>query len=153
MGAQSDYSAGEAKFPSQPSDALSDKLVEVSPIRFDSTGHQSSGTGSSDLPALHGLVFEMANVLYDASLWRRWLFKLLTRFGVQSSYNSFSYGYLDVSVHRVGRLRLCIQRRPVQESRDQHSFDNSPKLFAVFHALQSLLTPRHPPCALNSLTT
>jgi hypothetical protein len=42
---------------------------------------------------------------------------------------------------------------PVRESRDQHSFDNSPELFAVFHALQSLLTPRHPPCALSSLTT
>ena len=42
---------------------------------------------------------------------------------------------------------------PVRESRDQHSFDNFPELFAVFHALQSLLTPRHPPCALSSLTT
>jgi hypothetical protein len=30
------------------------------------------------------------------------------------------------------------------------SFDNSPELFAVFHALQSLLTPRHPPRALSS---
>ncbi len=44
-------------------------------------------------------------------------------------------------------------RVPVRESRDQHSFDSSPELFAVFHALQSLLTPRHPPCALSSLTT
>ena len=41
---------------------------------------------------------------------------------------------------------------PVRESRDQNSFDSSPELIAVFHALQSLLTPRHPPCALNSLT-
>ena len=40
---------------------------------------------------------------------------------------------------------------PVRESRDQHSFNSSPELFAVFHALQSLLTPRHPPCALSSL--
>jgi hypothetical protein len=36
-------------------------------------------------------------------------------------------------------------------TRDQHLFDNSPELFAVFHALRSLLTPRHPPCALSSL--
>ncbi len=48
-------------------------------------------------------------------------------------------------------LHLWIQCRPVRESRDQHSFDSSPELFAVFHALQSLLTPRHPPCALSSL--
>ena len=32
-------------------------------------------------------------------------------------------------------------------------FDNFPWLFAVFHALHRLLTPRHPPCALNNLTT
>ena len=64
-----------------------------------------------------------------------------------------SCGYLDVSVRRVGCVRLWIQRTPVRVSRDQHSFDNSPELFAVFHALQSLLTPRHPPCALSSLTT
>jgi hypothetical protein len=33
-------------------------------------------------------------------------------------------------------------------SRDQSSFASSPRLFADFHALLSLLTPRHPPCAL-----
>jgi len=37
--------------------------------------------------------------------------------------------------------------------RDQRLFDNYPGLFAVFHARHRLLTPRHPPCALSSLTT
>jgi hypothetical protein len=46
---------------------------------------------------------------------------------------------------------VALLARPI--SRDQHSFDSSPELFAVFHALRSLLTPRHPPCALSSLTT
>ena len=64
-----------------------------------------------------------------------------------------STGYLDVSVHRVGRLCLCIQHSLIREPRDQHSFDSSPKIFAVFHALHRRLTPRHPPCALNCLTT
>ena len=41
----------------------------------------------------------------------------------------------------------------IQESRDRRLFDNFPWLFAVFHALLRLLTPRHPPCALNNLTT
>ena len=50
-------------------------------------------------------------------------------------------------------MHLWIQCMPVRESRDRHSFDNSPELFAVFHALLRLLTPRHPPCALSSLTT
>lgn len=67
-------------------------------------------------------------------------------------FSFFSCGYLDVSVLRVRRMHLWIQCMPVRESRDQHSLDNSPELIAVFHALQSLLTPRHPPCALSSLT-
>jgi hypothetical protein len=66
-------------------------------------------------------------------------------------FSFFSCGYLDVSVHRVRRLRLLIQRRPVRESRDQRSFVNSPGLIADFHALRRLPTPRHPPCALGSL--
>lgn len=41
----------------------------------------------------------------------------------------------------------------IRESRDQHSFVNSPGLIADFHALHRLLTPRHPPYALSSLTT
>ena len=64
-----------------------------------------------------------------------------------------SCGYLDVSVRRVRRMHLWIQCMPVRVSRDQHSFDSSPELFAVFHALLRLLMPRHPPCALSSLTT
>src|SRR5579871_73055 len=40
-----------------------------------------------------------------------------------------------------------------RESRDQCLFDSFPRLFAAFHALHSLLAPRHPPHALSSLTT
>ena len=68
-------------------------------------------------------------------------------------FSLFSSGYLDVSVHHVGDTYLCIRHVPVQASQDQRSFDSSPGLFAVFHAFQSLLIPRHPPCALISLTT
>ncbi len=68
-------------------------------------------------------------------------------------FSFFSCGYLDVSVLRVRRMSLWIQLMPVRVSRDQNSFDNSPGLIAVFHALLRLLTPRHPPCALSSLTT
>jgi hypothetical protein len=42
---------------------------------------------------------------------------------------------------------------PVRASRDHRLFDSYPALIAVFHALQSLLTPRHPPYALSNLTT
>ena len=76
---------------------------------------------------------------------------LAATYGIDFSFSSS--GYLDVSVHRVGHVHLCIQCTSIRESRDQHSFVNSPRLFADFHALHRLLTPRHPPCALNSLTT
>ncbi len=53
----------------------------------------------------------------------------------------------------LATTRLCIQRVLIRESQDQHSFVNSPGLIADFHALHRLLTPRHPPYALSSLTT
>ena len=40
----------------------------------------------------------------------------------------------------------------IRASRAQCSFDSSPGLIAVFHALHRLLAPRHPPHALSSLT-
>ena len=42
---------------------------------------------------------------------------------------------------------------PIRTSPDQGPFDGSPELFAAYHVLLRLSTPRHPPCALSSLTT
>ena len=74
---------------------------------------------------------------------------LAATYGIDFSF--CSSGYLDVSVLRVDSLQLCIHCRTVRGSPGQSLFNGSPKLFAVFHALQSLLMPRHPPCALYSL--
>src|SRR4051812_18506685 len=41
---------------------------------------------------------------------------------------------------------------PIRESPGQRSFNTSPGLIAVVHALHRLLVPRHPPCALTILT-
>jgi hypothetical protein len=49
-------------------------------------------------------------------------------------------------------MHLWIQCMVIRVSRDQSSFDSSPELIAVFHALHRLLAPRHPPHALSSLT-
>ena len=46
-----------------------------------------------------------------------------------------------------------IQHAIIQGPWDQCLFDNSPKLFAAYHALHRLLSPRHPPHALCNLTT
>ena len=73
----------------------------------------------------------------------------------------FSSGYLDVSVHRVPLLTLCIGVRilevcssgfPHSEISGSKDICSSPKLFAAYHVFHRLLVPRHPPCALYSLT-
>ena len=42
---------------------------------------------------------------------------------------------------------------PIRTFQDQSPFDGSPELFAAYHVLHRLITPRHPPCTLNSLIT
>jgi FMN phosphatase YigB (HAD superfamily) len=49
----------------------------------------SHGCSSLLQPPLAGLIFEMADVFYDASLWRRWLWQLSSRFGVRCDYHAF----------------------------------------------------------------
>ena len=72
-----------------------------------------------------------------------------------------SSGYLDVSVHRVPFLKLCIGLRilevcssgfPHSDISGSKDICSSPKLFAAYHVFHRLLVPRHPPCALTTLT-
>ena len=79
--------------------------------------------------------------------------------GIDVSFSSS--GYLDVSVHRVPGVWLCIHHTSleVHSSRFPHSeisgskdICSSPKLIAAYHVFHRLLVPRHPPCALFSLT-
>ena len=72
-----------------------------------------------------------------------------------------SSGYLDVSVHRVPFLTLwigvrilevCSSRFPHSEISGSMDICSSPKLFAAYHVFHRLLVPRHPPCALSSIT-
>ena len=84
---------------------------------------------------------------------------LAATFGIDVSFSSS--GYLDVSVHRVPGVWLCIHHTSleVHSSRFPHSeisgskdICSSPKLFAAYHVFHRLLVPRHPPCALSSIT-
>ena len=81
------------------------------------------------------------------------LFPLRSPLLRKSIFLSFPAGTEMFQFSAFATLRLWIQRRSVRVPRDQNSFDSFPGLIAVFHALQSLLTPRHPPCALLSLAT
>ncbi|HVX11246.1 MAG TPA: HAD family hydrolase [Pirellulales bacterium] len=57
-------------------------------------------------PLVHGLLFDMGDVLYDATLWRRWLFQLLGRMGLNARYRTL-FGVWDKEflddVHRGRR--------------------------------------------------
>lgn len=52
---------------------------------------------------VRGLMFDMGDVLYDATVWRRWLLQLLTRMGLHTTYRAFFHvwdtDFLD-AVHR-----------------------------------------------------
>ena len=72
-----------------------------------------------------------------------------------------SSGYLDVSVHRVPFHTLwigvwitevCSVRFPHSDISGSLAICASPELFAAYHVLLRLLVPRHPPCALFSIT-
>lgn len=72
-----------------------------------------------------------------------------------------SSGYLDVSVHRVPLLTLCIGVRilevcssgfPHSDISGSMDMCSSPKLFAAYHVFHRLPVPRHSPCALVRLT-
>ncbi len=80
--------------------------------------------------------------------------------GINVSFSSS--GYLDVSVHRVPLLHVmdCVQDDwrsapagfPHSDISGSSDICSSPKLFAAYHVFHRLLVPRHPPCALFSMT-
>ena len=84
---------------------------------------------------------------------------LAATLGIDVSFSSS--GYLDVSVHRVPFhtlwigvwiLEVCSSRFPHSEISGSLDICSSPKLFAAYHVFHRLLVPRHPPCALYSIT-
>ena len=84
---------------------------------------------------------------------------LAATFGIDLSF--FSSGYLDVSVHRVPLHTLWIGvwihevfscGFPHSDIHGSLNICFSPWLFAAYHVFRRLLVPRHPPCALISLT-
>ena len=80
---------------------------------------------------------------------------------MEIEFSFFSSGYLDVSVHRVPSVSLCIHDTvhevfscgfPHSDICGSMDICSSPQLFAAYHVFHRLLVPRHPPCALISLT-
>jgi len=59
---------------------------ENNPNRLPMKSFHSSEFDSSGLKAL---LFDMGDVLYDATLWRRWVLQVLRRFGLVTNYQAF----------------------------------------------------------------
>ena len=90
-----------------------------------------------------------------------WALSISLAATLEIEFSFFSSGYLDVSVHQVPDAWLCIHhtttevcsaRFPHSEISGSKCICHSPKLFAAYHVFHRLLVPRHPPCALSSLT-
>ena len=119
-----------------------------------------SGLTSQTVPLPYG----SHNVVHNPGMhaFRFGLFRFRSPLLTESHVVFSSSGYLDVSVHRVPGVWLCIHHTSleVHSSRFPHSeisgskdICSSPKLFAAYHVFHRLLVPRHPPCALSSLTS
>ena len=89
------------------------------------------------------------------------LFRVRSPLLTESFFIFFSSGYLDVSVHRVPFHTLWIGvwihevfscGFPHSDICGSQDICSSPQLFAAYHVFLRLLVPRHPPCALISLT-
>ena len=85
---------------------------------------------------------------------------LAATLGIDVSFSSS--GYLDVSVPRVPFMHLWIQCMmtevcsagfPHSEIAGSMDICSSPTLIAAYHVFRRLSVPRHPPCALCSMTT
>ena len=84
---------------------------------------------------------------------------LAATFGITVVFSSS--GYLDVSVHRVPFVWLCIHHTmtevssagfPHSDIRGSRDMCSSPRLFAAYHVFLRLSVPRHPSCALLRFT-
>ena len=120
-------------------------------------------------PSLAGfpktILLDLLNQLYGPNpgvhALRFGLFRFRSPLLTESHVVFSSSGYLDVSVHRVPFLKLCIGLRilevcssgfPHSEISGSKDICSSPKLFAAYHVFHRLLVPRHPPYALSSMT-
>ena len=118
-----------------------------------------SGLPSQAVPLTDRLTYAVLN----PSMHARWfgLFRVRSPLLPESHVVFSSSGYLDVSVHRVPFLKLCIGLRilevcssgfPHSDISGSKDICSSPKLFAAYHVFHRLLVPRHPPYALSSMT-
>ena len=109
-------------------------------------------------------LFSLSAVLYpdDISTFGFGLIRFRSPLLSESLFDYSSSPYLDVSVQAVSPsarylftcrlIMLPLLRFPHSDIRGSQLICSSPRLFAACHVLLRLPVPRHPPCALLSLT-
>ena len=84
---------------------------------------------------------------------------LAATYGISIDFSSSPY--LDVSVQAVPHIylfiqymlrRYCLRGFPHSDICGSMDICSSPQLFAAYHVFRRLSVPRHPPCALSSLS-
>ena len=129
----------------------------------------SSGFGYGAL-TLSGRLFQSRSPAVTESLMQSeprsartpvWPLSISLAATLEIEFSFFSSPYLDVSVQAVPDVWLWIHHTttevcsagfPHSEISGSKDICSSPKLIAAYHVFHRLLVPRHPPCALYSLT-
>ncbi|MFW6124590.1 MAG: HAD family hydrolase [Pirellulales bacterium] len=65
------------------------ELTAARPAQGEQDGGRGKGAVGSTLPNVRGLLFDVGGVLYDDTVWRRWLMRLLSHLGLRAHYSSF----------------------------------------------------------------
>ena len=144
--------------------------IKVSRVSMYSGYRHVSSSFAYGTFTLSGLLSQNSSAGFTESIMRSeprnartpvWALSISLAATLEIDFSFSSSGYLDVSVHRVPGVWLCIHHTSleVHSSRFPHSeisgskdICSSPKLFAAYHVFHRLLVPRHPPCALLRLT-
>ena len=141
-------------FPTPHSATLHSVLPVRNPVPKNTLQLVSDGL----MPPLHLHIGSRCN-LFSGPVWTNPR-SLATTCGITVVF--FSCGYLDVSVPHVSppyTMDSCKAIRaftpdgfPHSDIRGSKAICASPRLFAAYRVLHRQLAPRHPPCALSSLT-
>ena len=147
------------------------RAPRYSGIRFESSSFSSTWLSHSMTPFSKGLRLTTGLVTlltrsYNPCYTRRWnrfgLFRFRSPLLSESRLFSFPPGTEMVHFPGFARTRLWIHRAVIRFYRTGFPHSEipgsmptcgSPRLIAACHVLLRLLLPRHPPCALSSLTT
>ena len=144
--------------------------IKVSRVSMYSGYRHVSSSFAYGTFTLSGLLSQNSSAGFTESIMRSeprnartpvWALSISLAATLEIDFSFSSSGYLDVSVHRVPFHTLwigvwmtgvCPAGFPHSDISGSMDICSSPKLFAAYHVFHRLLVPRHPPCALTTLT-